>query len=203
VSSRRGRLIALEGGEESGKSTQARLLADRLGAVLTHEPGATAAGAEIRRLLLDPTSVLDARAEALLMAADRAQHVAEVIEPALAAGQDVVTDRFIGSSLAYQGYGRGLPLGDLRRLSAIATGGLDADLVILITVPAAVGAARAGPERDRLEAEGGGFHDRVAAGYRAQAEGEPDRWVIVDGDGSVDEVAERIAAVVEARLGRP
>jgi dTMP kinase len=203
MSDGRGRLIALEGGEGSGKSTQARLLAERLGAVLTREPGGTALGAEIRRLLLDPASVVDPRAEALLMAADRAQHVAEVIAPALAAGRDVVTDRFVGSSLAYQAYGRGLPLDEVRGLSVVATGGLEPDLVVLISVPAAVAAARVGPEPDRLEAEGGGFHERVAEGYEALAVSAPDRWEVVDGEGSVDEVAERIAAAVEARLGRP
>jgi dTMP kinase len=203
MSDGRGRLIALEGGEGSGKSTQARLLAERLGAVLTREPGGTALGAEIRRLLLDPASVVDPRAEALLMAADRAQHVAEVIAPALAAGRDVVTDRFVGSSLAYQAYGRGLPLDEVRGLSVVATGGLEPDLVVLISVPAGVAAARVGPEPDRLEAEGGGFHERVAEGYEALAVSAPDRWEVVDGEGSVDEVAERIAAAVEARLGRP
>src|SRR5207253_5726023 len=139
----RGRLIAFEGGEGSGKSTQAARLAHRLGAVLTSEPGGTAVGARIRGIVLDPgVTFLDARAEALLMAADRAQHVAEVVEPALAAGTDVVTDRLVGSSLAYQGYGRGLDVDQLRRLSMEAAGAVEPDLVILLDVSPAVAAER-------------------------------------------------------------
>jgi dTMP kinase len=128
-----GRFIAFEGGEGTGKSTQARRLAERLGARLTREPGGTPAGDRIRALLLDPsTGELDARAEALLLAADRAQHVATVIRPALDAGEDVVTDRYEGSSLAYQGHGRGLPLEEVLRISGWATGGLRPDLVVLL-----------------------------------------------------------------------
>ncbi|MEY2463958.1 MAG: hypothetical protein QOH64_2096, partial [Acidimicrobiaceae bacterium] len=113
--------VAFEGGEGTGKSTQARLLAERLDAVLTHEPGATTIGMELRRLALGgQAGELDPRAEALVMAADRAQHVAEVIAPALAAGRHVVTDRYYYSSLAYQGYGRGLPLDGVRALSVFA-----------------------------------------------------------------------------------
>ena len=120
----RGRFIALEGGEGSGKSTQAKLLAADLGALATFEPGDTALGGAIRRLLLDPaTSALDDRAEALLMAADRAQHVAEVIRPALEDGRHVVCDRYLGSSIAYQGYGRGLDPSRVAALSDWATGG--------------------------------------------------------------------------------
>ena len=127
-------LIAFEGGEGTGKSTQARLLAKRIGegAVATREPGGTAVGVAIRSLLLEAEpgpAGLDPRAEALLMAADRAQHVAEVIAPALAAGRVVVTDRYIGSSLAYQGHGRGLGVDAVAALSAFATGGIEADLV--------------------------------------------------------------------------
>ena len=197
----RGRFIAFEGGEASGKSTQAARLADRLGAVLTREPGGTVVGARIRALLLDPaTTGLDPRAEALLMAADRAQHVAEVVRPALAAGTDVVTDRYAYSSLAYQGFGRRLPVEEVRSLSAWATGDLWPDLVVLLDVPDAVAAARMDREHDRLEAEGDGFHDRVVAGFRSLAAAEPDRWVVIDGAGTVDEVAAAVDAAV-ARLG--
>lgn len=188
----RGRLIALEGGEGCGKSTQAARLATRLGAVLTREPGGTAVGERVRDLLLDPALVgLDARAEALFMAAARAQHVAEVVEPALAAGQDVVTDRYAHSSLAYQGYGRGLDVHAVRALSDFATGGLWPDLVVLLDVPADVAAGRLGT-LDRFEAAGAEFHRRVVEGFRALAAAEPDRWVLVSGVGSVDDVAERI-----------
>ena len=197
----RGRLIAFEGGEASGKSTQARALATSLGAVLTREPGGTDIGRRIRAVVLAPDlGALDARAEALLMAADRAQHVAEVVEPALARGDDVVTDRFSGSSLAYQGFGRGLDVNEVHRLSAWAAAGIEPDLIVLLDVPVEVTAARRSTVDDRMEAEGAEFHARVTEGYRALAAADPDRWVVVDGTGSVDEVSERIAKVVTERL---
>jgi dTMP kinase len=199
---RRGRLIAFEGGEACGKSTQARLLAADLGAVRTFEPGATPLGARIRALVLDRDGPSpDARAEALLMAADRAQHVAEVIEPALARGTDVVTDRFIGSSMAYQGYGRGLPLDQVAMLSSWATGGLAADLVILLRVPWETARARLPAGLDRMEAEGAAFHTRVLDGFDALAAADPVRWVVVDGIGTPAEVAGAVRAAVDARLG--
>ncbi|MEO7836425.1 MAG: dTMP kinase [Acidimicrobiales bacterium] len=198
----RGRLVAFEGGEACGKSTQSALLAKRLGAVLTREPGGTAVGERVRRLLLDARIVgLDPNAEALLMAAARAQHVAEVVGAALLAGRDVVTDRFSHSSLAYQGYGRGLDLSEVRRLSEWATGGLWPDVVVLLDLP--LGRALAAPSSpDRFEAEGREFHERVAAGFSALAAGDPVRWRIVDGDGGVDEVAARVWAAVEPMLDR-
>ena len=204
VAVRRGVWIALEGGEASGKSTQAKRLADALGAVLTREPGATPVGARIRELLLDPTvPALDARAEALLMAADRAEHVACVVRPALEQGRVVVSDRSAWSSLAYQGYGRGLDVGELRRLSDWAMVGGWPDLAVLIDVPAEVAWARlhaAGRRADRLEAEGTGFHTRVRDGYRVLAAESPGCWVVVDGDGPEDVVASRVRAAVTSRI---
>ena len=201
MSAGRGRLIALEGGEASGKSTQARLLAASLGALLTHEPGGTEIGRRIRAVVLAPDlGDLDPRAEALLMAADRAQHVAEVLEPALARGTDVVTDRFAGSSLAYQGFGRGLDVADVRRVSAWAAGGLEPDLIVLLDVPPDIAARRRTAVDDRMEAESAEFHARVADGYRALAAAEPDRWVVVDGAGPPDDVAERVSKVVADHL---
>jgi len=195
-------LIAFEGGEATGKSTQAARLAERLDAVLTREPGGTAIGSRIRALVLDPANrELADRAEALLMAADRAQHVAEVIRPALDAGRTVVTDRFAGSSLAYQSYGRGLPLAEVEHLSRWATDGVWPDLVVLLDVPEAVAEARLGTERDRMEEVGDGFHQRVAAGFRALAAADPERWTVVDGTGSPDEVAKRVWATVADRIG--
>jgi dTMP kinase len=195
------RFIAFEGGEACGKSTQARLLAEVLGAVLTREPGGTAIGAQLRSLMLSPdTRGLDDRAEALLMAADRAQHVAEVVRPALAAGRHVVTDRFAGSSIAYQGYGRGLPPEEIRSLSLWATAGCWPDLVIVLTVPPTVADRRLGGEHDRMEAAGEAFHARVLDGFLRQAEAEPDRWVVIDGDRSVEEVHAAVRAVVAERL---
>src|SRR3984885_7287137 len=131
-----GRLLVLEGIDGCGKSTQARALAGALGARLTHEPGATELGAKLRRLLRAPDAPpVSLRAEALLMAADRAEHVALVVAPALAAGEWVVSDRFSGSTLAYQGYGRGLEVAELRRVVEWAAAGVAADLSIVIDVP--------------------------------------------------------------------
>lgn len=200
-----GRFVVFEGGEASGKSTQAALLATRLGAVLTREPGGTGLGARIRSIVLDVDgagSPLDARAEALLMAADRAQHVAEVIRPALAGGATVVSDRFTGSTLAYQGYARGLDVAELARLSSWATGGLEPDVVVLLDVPAGVAAARMDRSLDRMEAAGADFHRRVAEGYRDLAAADP-RWVVVDGSGAVDDVEARVVAAVAGAVAVP
>lgn len=195
----RGVFIAFEGGEASGKSTQAQILADRLDALLTREPGGTALGEAIRGLLLDPaqTSMGD-RAEALLFAAARAQHVAEVIAPALDAGRHVVTDRFAGSSLAYQAFGRGLPLDEVRALSEFAIDGLWPDLTLLLVVPEAVAVARMG-ELDRMEEVGPDFHRRVADGFAALADSEPG-WVQIDAEGTVEQVAARVAHAVQTYL---
>ena len=194
----RGRLVALEGIDGCGKTTQARILADHLGAVATFEPGATELGASLRTLLLgrDQGPVAD-RAEALLMAADRAQHVAEVIAPALAAGRWVVTDRFAASTLAYQGYGRGLDPDELDTLVGWATGGLRPDLTVLLDLPVAVAAVRRGGAADRMEAEGDAFLQRVADGFRALAATSPDRWMVVDAIGEVGSIAAAIRAAVE------
>jgi dTMP kinase len=195
----RGRLIAFEGGEACGKSTQARRLAERLDALLTREPGGTHLGERLRELFLDPaTGAVEARAEALLVAAARAQHVAEVIEPALAAGRHVVTDRFTGSSLAYQGHGRGLDVDAVRALSVFATGGLEPEVTVLLDVPPDVAAGRRGRALDRLEAEDDGFHQRVRAGYATLAAAEG--WVVVDGDAPEDLVADRVWTAVAARI---
>jgi len=184
-------LIAFEGGEGSGKSTQARLLAERLDAVLTHEPGATAIGARLRQLLLDPASEIDPRAEALLLAADRAQHLAEVIGPALAAGCHVVTDRYLYSSIAYQSFGRGLDRESVRALSAFA-GAPEADVVVLITVSPETRAQRLKAHPDRIEASGDDFHQRVDHGFREMAGADPHRWIVIDGNGTIEEVADAV-----------
>jgi dTMP kinase len=178
VSSRRGLFIAFEGGEASGKSTQAARLAVRIDALLTREPGGTPTGERIRELLLDPGAAVDARAEALLMAAARAQHVSELIAPALSSGRHVVTDRFTASSLAYQGFGRGLPLEDVKALSTFATAGLTPDLTVLLDLDPAVAAVRRSREHDRMEAAGDAFHQRVRDGFLSLV----DRtWLVVDG----------------------
>jgi dTMP kinase len=194
----RGRLIAFEGGEASGKSTQAKRLADRIGAVLTREPGGTALGEQIRALLLDPAGVVDARTEALLMAAARAQHVHEVIEPALAAGRHVVTDRFTASSLAYQGFGRGLPIDEVRALSAFATGGLEPDLYVLLDLPPDVAATRRDRAHDRMESAGADFHIRVREGFLDLVD---ERWLVVDGTLPVEEVEATVLSRVAGIIG--
>ena len=205
MTDRRGRLIALEGVDGCGKSTQARILAQRLGARLTFEPGATDLGQTLRALVLHGDGDGPAlRAEALLMAADRAQHVAELIEPELAAGRWVVTDRFSGSTLAYQGFGRGLDVAELARVVAWATGGLEADLSILVDVPGPVARARLATARpDRLESLDEDFHRRVGDGFRSLAAADPLRWTVVDGTPGPEVVARAVADAVAERLGRP
>lgn len=196
-----GRLIVLEGGEAAGKSTQARRLAKRLNAVASFEPGATDVGRKIRRIVLgNETGDLEPWAEAMLIAADRAQHVAEVIRPALEAGRDVVCDRFVGSSLAYQGFGRGLGVEEVRQLSTWATGGLKPDAVVLLDLPAEVAAERLGDKRDRMEEAGEAFHQRVAYGFRRLAETEPG-WVVVDADADVKTVEQRVKRALARVLG--
>lgn len=193
-----GRFIVLEGPDGSGKSTQAERLATRLDGVLTRQPGGTRIGQSIRAMLLDPSEdQLSDRAEALLMAADRAQHVAELIAPALGDGRHVVCDRYSYSSVAYQGYGRGLPPDEVAQLSAWATDGLMPDLVILLTVSPEESARRLGSALDRFEQVGDGFHRRVAAGYDEMAAADPDRWIAVSGDDDPDTVASRIWDVIE------
>ncbi len=196
----RGRLIALEGIDGCGKSTQARILADRLGAVRTFEPGATPLGGALRALLLDTDEgPVSGRAEALLMAADRAQHVAEVVEPALAAGRWVVTDRYAASTLAYQGFGRGLDRAALEALVEWATAGLQPDLTVLLDLsPAAAADRRPGGASDRMESEGDEFHRRVADGYRTLAADSVGPWLVLDATASVEAVA---AAIWEAVAG--
>ena len=194
-----GRFIVLEGGEAVGKSTQAAILAERLGAVLTREPGGTAIGEALRRLLLDlPSAAPVPKAEALLMLAARAQHVAEVIEPALARGHDVVCDRYSGSTLAYQGYGRGLGIVELQKLDDWANGHVVPDIIVLLDLPVEVARQRRhGTSPDRIEAAGDEFLARVQSGFRRLAESDPQRWHVVDASGTVDEVAARVWKAVE------
>ena len=198
-----GHFIAFEGGEGSGKSTQARRLAARLGsrALLTFEPGDSPLGAEVRRLVLDsPNLEITDRAEALLMAADRAQHVVEVIQPALSAGTTVITDRFAGSSIAYQGHGRQLPATEVEQLSRWATDGLWPELIVLLEVSPRDAAVRLTSAQDRMEAAGEAFHARVHDGFLVQAMADPDRWAIVDGTRDEDAVAEAIWDIVSIRF---
>jgi dTMP kinase len=201
----RGYLIVFEGGEGAGKSTQISALVKWLEArgdevVATREPGGTALGDRIRGILLDPEAAgMDERTEALLYAADRAEHVARVIRPALDAGKIVVSDRFIDSSLAYQGLARGLGLDDIYNISEWATGGLMPDLVFYVDVDPQVGLKRVGAVRDRIEREDGGFHERVSAAYLQIAAKFPDRFVVLDGSRPQSEVHEKVKAAFEER----
>lgn len=199
----RGRLVALEGVDGIGKSTQAARLARRLGARLTRAPGGTDLGRSLRHLLLASTAGDEppVEVETLLVLADRADHVARVVAPALAAGEWVVSDRFSGSTLAYQGYGRGLPLAELRRLCNFAQGGLWPDLNVLLDAEAVPWAADGPP--DRIEAAGAAFVARVRDGYRCLAAEEPERWVVVPADGAPEAVEQAIVGAVALRLGAP
>ena len=204
----RGMLVAFEGGDGTGKSTQIGLLRDHLTAlglrvVVTREPGGTAIGERVREVLLDPGSAaMTDRTEALLYAAARAQHVAEVIVPALEDGAVVLCDRFIDSSVVYQGAGRGLGEPRVEALNLWATAGVLADLVVLLDLDAEEGLRRAvadaGP--DRLEAAGDAFHGAVRAAYRRRAAAEPHRWLLLDASRPVEELHERIRGDVAVAL---
>ncbi len=199
AASARGRFIVFEGADGTGKSTQAARLAERLDAVLTREPGGTPIGSKIRTLVLDPDHPeLDDRTETLLMAADRAQHVAEVIGPALASGRHVVSDRHVASSLAYQGVGRGLGVDAVAAVNAFGLDGVRPDLTVLLVLDTSDAQSRIGSP-DRIEAAGSGLARAVADAYRSFAADRSD-WVVVDASGSIDAVAERVWSAVEEHL---
>ncbi|MGB8649949.1 MAG: dTMP kinase [Mycobacteriales bacterium] len=197
-----GLFLVFEGGEGAGKSTQVQRLAALLQeqgheVVLTREPGATAVGARIRALLLDPETRLSARAEALLYAADRAQHVATVVRPALQRGAVVISDRYVDSSLAYQGAGRELDHDEIAGLSQWATEGLRPDLTVLLDIDPAVGLARATGSPDRIEQESLAFHRAVREGFLELAAAEPARYLVVGAQRSADEVHAAVVARVQ------
>jgi dTMP kinase len=209
AASHRGLLIAFEGGEGSGKTTQARLLAIWLreqgyDVVATHEPGATKVGMRLRVLLLDTAHAgLSPRAETLMYAADRAEHVDSVIAPALERGAVVVTDRFVDSSIAYQGRGRNQPVADVAGLNRWATGGMRPDLTVLLDLPPLEGLGRRAPSADRLEAEPADFHQRVRDGFLAQARQEPDRYLVLDAARPPDELSREIQDRIRDMLPDP
>ena len=197
-----GRYIALEGTEGTGKSTHAARLAAHLGAVLTRETGGTDIGARIRTILHDTSLThLSHRAEALLTAADRAQHIDEIVRPALTLGRHVVSDRSVYSTLAYQGYGRCLPIDEIRQINEWAIHSCWPDLVVLIDTPIEVLERRMrGRQLDRFEREDDEFHARVREGFRTMADADPDHWVVIDGGASMEEVGTNIRRCVTERL---
>ena len=206
---RRGLLIAFEGGEGAGKTTQARLLAIWLreqgyDVVATQEPGATKIGMRLRALLLDTAHTgLSPRAETLMYAADRAEHVESVITPALQRGTVVVTDRYVDSSIAYQGRGRNQPVGEVARLNRWATGGLEPDLTILLDLPPREGLGRRSVSADRLEAEPADFHERVREGFLAQAQANPGKYLVLDATQAPAELSGQIQDRVRDLLPDP
>ena len=203
--------ITLEGPEGSGKTTQAYLLAEYLkekgvDLVLSREPGGTSIGDKIRDILHDPANTeMFPWAEVLLYSASRAQLVAQTIRPSLEAGKVVVCDRYADSTMAYQGYGRGLDLKALRELTQLATGGLTPDLTLYIDIQPELGLERrlsGGDEWNRLDQETLDFHRRVRSGYLELIAMAPERWVTVDGSPSIDEVHRAVRSVVDKRMVR-
>ncbi|MFC4020968.1 dTMP kinase [Micromonospora sp. GCM10011542] len=208
-----GLFVVFEGGEGAGKSTQLAALAERLrgqgrDVVVTREPGATTVGERIRSLVLETSGeqAPSPRAEALLYAADRAHHVATVVRPALVRGGVVISDRYVDSSLAYQGAGRTLPVDEVSWLSSWATGGLKPDLVVLLDVEPQTGLSRVASRNqgaDRLEAESVAFHERVRYAFLDLAAADPKRYLVLDASRPADEIAERVARRVEQMIGTP
>jgi dTMP kinase len=204
-----GLFVAFEGGEGAGKSTQARALAAALTAagrevVLTREPGGTPAAEAIREVVLTPEYAgLDARAEALLYAASRAEHVARLVRPALARGAVVITDRYIDSSIAYQGIGRGLGPDVIGEINLWATRSLLPDLTVLLDVEAGAGLARIDSAPDRIEQEPEEFHAQVVQGFRALAAGDPARYLVLaahdDREALSAVILERVTALLDAQ----
>ena len=198
-----GLFVTLEGIDRSGKTTQARLLCEALGdrALAVREPGGTAVGERVRDVLKDTGIAIGPRAEALLFAAARAELVAEVIRPALDDGRVVVSDRFLDSSLAYQGAARGLGVDEVARVNRFATGGLAPDLTVLLDLSPAAAAARAGVEVDRFEEEGAALQESVLAAYEELVSSdESGRWVRVDADRDPEAVHTDVLAAVERVL---
>jgi dTMP kinase len=215
-----GKFIVFEGGEGCGKSTQLKALQEYLqqcpqwqalqhsglitGLVTTREPGGTALGKTLRQLLLhqEDADVISSQAELLLYAADRAQHIEQVVRPALAANQWVLCDRFTDSTLAYQGYGRGLDLDRIHQLNQLATGGLTADLTLWLQLDAAQGLARTQRRgtADRMEQAELAFHQRVQQGFTTLARQCPERIVPIDADGSIEAVGQNIQTVIDQYL---
>ena len=207
VYTERGVFVCFEGGEGAGKSTQSRLLARWLTeqgctVLSTYEPGDTPVGAKIRQIVLDPaTGALADRTESLLYAADKAEHVETVVLPALARGEVVITDRYVDSTLAYQGAGRDLDVADVERIARWATRGLRPHLTVVLDLPPGDGLARFG-ERDRIEGQPLEFHQRVRSAFLGMAEAEPGHYLVLDARAPVEEIAAAVHAAVAPLLAQ-
>ncbi|CUR62463.1 Thymidylate kinase [metagenome] len=201
-----GLFVCFEGGEGAGKSTQSRLLRDWLvergeTVLLTFEPGDTAVGKELRRIVLDPaTGELSDRTEALLYAADKAEHVDHVVLPALARGEVVITDRYVDSTLAYQGAGRTLAVTEVEAVARWATGDLRPHLTVVLDLAPEAGLGRF-EERDRIEGQSLEFHQRVRQGFLDLAAADPDHYVVLDARAPIEEIAATIRERLEPLLG--
>lgn len=203
----RGLFITFEGGDGAGKSTHLEFVRDTLAArgvdvLLTREPGGTPLGQVLRRLLLESGAgdAVSPVTELLLMAADRAEHVARVIRPALEAGKVVVSDRYADSSVAYQAYGLGLDLEAVRAVNRLATGGIEPDLTLLFDLPVGVGPSRRRAQGDRIESRDPAYHERVRTGYLELAAADPGRFVIIDASQPVEAVQQRLREILEERV---
>ncbi len=205
--SERGSFITLEGPEGAGKTTQVRLLSKQLDSleiphVVTRDPGGTPLGKQIRRILLNPENPVQPITELLLYQADRAQHVAEIIKPALEEGKLVICDRYIDSTIAYQGYGRGIDFALIDELNQIATGGLMPELTILFDIESSDGLARLHPGgHDRLEREAIEFHLKVRKGYLELAARYPERWKVLDASKPLSSAQTELRRIVAERVG--
>ena len=195
-----GLFVTLEGIDRSGKTSQSRRLCEALGdeALCVREPGGTPVGERVRELLKDPAVEIGPEAEALLFAAARAELVAEVIRPALADGLVVISDRYLDSSLAYQGHARGLGMEEVERINRFATGGLVPDLTLLLEISPEAAAARRDGADDRFEQEGAALQRAVAEAYERLAAAEPGRWRRIDADRPADDVHADVLATVQA-----
>jgi dTMP kinase len=202
----KGMFVTLEGPEGAGKTTQLKLLSKQLDSigqkhVVTRDPGGTAFGRQVRRILLNPETKLCSLAELLLYEADRSQHIDEIIRPALADGYLVLCDRYIDSTMAYQGYARGIDFEMIRQLNQIATGGLAPQLTILFDIPSEAGLARLHPSgHDRLEREEITFHHKVRQGYLEIASQEPERWRVLDASRAMSAVQEDLRRLIAERF---
>ena len=207
VYAERGVFVCLEGGEGSGKSTQSRLLREALTGegytvVLTFEPGDTPVGQELRRIVLDPaTGALSDRCEALLYAADKAEHVDSLVRPALERGEVVITDRYVDSTLAYQGAGRALDVAEVEQVARWATGDLRPHLTVVLDLEPAAGLGRF-ESRDRIEGESLEFHQRVREAFVAMAKDDPDHYLVLDARAPIQEIHEQIRGRLAPLLGQ-